>query len=541
MDELRVLYIEHEHQNVEANVQAMEAAGCRVDRISDLGDLTGRLSDRYDLILTDAYFLAPGETHESGEQGEYQLDSILKEIRSRDNFRVRVAVLTKFSRELLSKRVQSLEAVDDVWEKRATSQDYLRWQISRIKRKIANRSPDHALLEALAELLANEASEGPWRAEMQGMLSDYRKTVGEREQVDHIVGRLRKIGNSLGEGPLFKKLLEHLTQAEPLNVAGAPSGWGHLRHVINVFWLGYFILNSGHVDISGLAVHLDPQLVKATKAEKVLAVNACWILAALFHDFGLLGERVEEAFRHGRGLIANYSFGELVATDGDGRELAASSWKGVRFRPKGIVEALDGLIEHAGKSEALWLRAMEGRLESKVDHGVLSGVALQKLCRTFENRKLLGKAAVAASIHNFFRWREEVELRLSASESPISALLIFCDNVEIWDRRTGLESRFTRLPLEVAELSRLVVERDKDDGGTRVVAHLNYVPYRYIRPLDSEVESIERELQNILLGQVYPCLNCINWNSDFLPNVGIVPRVYGRSELPVWTPARTVS
>ena len=64
------------------------------------------------------------------------------------------------------------------------------------------------------------------------------------EQVYKSKEFLKEIAKVFNIDSQFIPLLDSIEKAEIFNIAGKPTSWGHLRHSINVYWLGYYLLNN---------------------------------------------------------------------------------------------------------------------------------------------------------------------------------------------------------------------------------------------------------------------------------------------------------
>jgi len=522
MSQVSILYVEHEEKYAKQVVYAFEKADALVDWVADLEGLRTNLRrKRYDVVVTDAFF---GDSPDDCRLGE-----IVAEVRSVDNQRVRLIVLTKYSHLLFDEHKAELDNIDDLWVKGAARQDYLYWKVKRLESQFFDNMQDHALATCLRKLLVSgKAEELPWAEEMLEMIEEYRDVVGANKQFEAVKNRMIRIGGKIGWGTSFLRLYEAMGEMEALNVGGKPEAWGHRRHVLNVFWLGYVFWNSGVVKLEdvGQAAGLTP----GNGGSAADLVNESWLLCSLFHDIGLFGERLPDILERCRDLEGEYPCFELnIEADG--------GWKGQEDDVAKTFAALTGVA--GGASPREWLGMLRERVREHVDHGVLSAVTLRSRDREKLDGRVIDMAAYAAAVHNFPRWSDLGAERKAKGklkppefefwEDPLAWLLVFCDQVEAWDRETGEEGRYSGLALERAELLEISTEG-------RFFLKVNYVPYRSIAPGSEAWKKLRNDLSGLLQKKTIAALNQLKIGRGGEPRVSVEFVLQGREKLNEWTP-----
>jgi hypothetical protein len=111
---------------------------------------------------------------------------------------------------------------------------------------------------------------------------------------------------------------------------------------------------------------------------------------------------------------------------------------------------------------------------------------------------------------------------------PLASILLMCDQIEIWDRQTGQESRFNKIPLDSVELYSLIRDNNRLEGV------INYVPFKSIAPKAVEMEKITRDLQERLNMKTIPTLEAIKLTLDNRAVIQIKFMIDGRYQIGNW-------
>ena len=153
-------------------------------------------------------------------------------------------------------------------------------------------------------------------------------------------------------------------------------------------------------------------------------------------------------------------------------------------------------------------------IKSEIKHGLLSASTIidyfgniQPIEEEVEN------AAFAMSIHDIAKPGKNDEHPMpiiSFYEYPFVSLLIICDQLQVWDRQTGMENIYEGLSLDFTE----VTSFDYDENEKRLSGIINYYPFRNILPLETRMTQIYNGLLEILHTDVIPILKKIDFSSE---------------------------
>jgi hypothetical protein len=530
-----ILYLEHTQER-HGVVASLKQAGAHVDMIEEPTErlLSEKLrTSRYDIVITDAYFLKKDVDHVPGvEDGLYMLDQIVREVRKVDNKRVKIVVLTNFSSALLTNHKDDLDVVDYLWDKASAGSDFIYWQVKRILEEQRKGLPEHKLVNTLLDLLSGQEEIGQqWRERMIRMLESYRSSDLESQQIEDIKSHLIWLANELGFESEFSYIFNKVQAAESMNIAANPLAWGHLRHAINVFWLGYYFLNCGALDLKRIGDRIFGRRSAYDREKAGIAVNASWFLASLLHDIGLLGEKAPDLIERFNDIVKIYPL----------ENAEMENPRGLKEYGKTASGLMTQLLTMLDRDVVEYFDSLRNPKDAAIDHGILSSVTVLKLFGEKEPSRIYGEAAAAAiALHNVMNMGIEEEQsmpvkipRIDFSNHPLAALLIICDQIEIWDRQTGYENDYSELALESCELSELILNTERA-GGAEIALTLNYVPFKSIAPDDTAAKTSKRKILDILSRKVVPSLDRISIADDWHTKFKILFKYNGREDLRSW-------
>jgi hypothetical protein len=502
MYQFRILYLEHDLERICSKSIIEQSGDVVVDMLArvDEAELSGLLSkNRYELVITDANFLEEDQDHETFGVGNYELERIIKLVREKDT-RTRIAVLTSFSPTLLAEHESDLENVDYIWDKGTIPDEFLRWQIKAIIRDVNREYPEHTLLNKLYLLLKDKYSLHPWYNQLDSIITKYRSRKNEKDKFDAISNSIAEIFAVYKLRTVFDPLMKSLIEMESLNVAGKPTTWGHLRHSINVYWLGSYILNSGIVD--------KQKIVRMYELNDETDIEFIWLITTLFHDIGYLGEIGDDIVKRCNALASNYPSNMIKFNE-----------------PIKVIPTtdMDDILPRLGHVASASLSPLYNEINSSAyafDHCVISALTVyKKFINNSPSDSLINISCSAIAAHSFTRpkYNLKYNAKFCFAEAPFITLLILCDIVQAWERDTGKESARSRLPIQTVELSKIDVNVEE-----RVISLcINYLPFKYISPEEHKMVEIQQLLTEDIFQWVIPALDTLVFNSstDFTINV----------------------
>lgn len=486
---IKVLFIEHDSDTINDYMSLLEVKlGLDVKLLKDysVDSLTSALHDFYDLIITDVYFNHKPETTKQS-RGDYKLDEIVRAIRNVDK-NVIIIVNTQYNDYLETTGV--LDSVNYVFDKNL-SQDLFVWQVKQIlKYKINNNLLDNILISNILTLINNDSSL-IWSVEIKSMVEKYREGKNEHDQIKSIENDLMNLLNKCGFTGGNKELINHISKQEIFNIAGNPNKFGHLRHVINVFWFGYFLINSNWKIAKDIGKEL---FSEEAEQERLLLLNKSWFIASVFHDIGHLGEHLEDLISAINVTLSVYDTNKTKTVSSD-----FMIEKNV-FLSETIINTLADKDEHE-KLNALMGKFYESK---KPDHGMLSAITVNNhLESPLVTKDFLPPALQAIALHNIFQKDKEILSSNIFKTLPLTKLLILCDLIEVWDRETGFESIYQSY-VEKLSLSKITLNDDK------LEVIINFQLFKHVND-DTTISIAESEINKKLDTVVIPLFEKMNW------------------------------
>jgi CheY-like chemotaxis protein len=493
----KILYVEDEADQAERVRKAV--AEINTDRrtsrpvliriIRSPTQLYHALSDNYDLVLADVYF--PDENGEPSDQLGLIIETT--ERWSADRKRTKalpIIAYTSRGKSALEACLKRRERLYDIWDKFSASPPYVAWRFNQLALEFARARPDTLLQRKIWGM-----KEGAkWHDCVIDMVHRYNAGWTERDQVKRSGVAIENIAHRLNAFDTCDKSWRIMIDWEALGRAVSRRTRGHARHVINVFWLGYYLLHHPKLEKwfseawAGLVTNRS-NMAGVAKEKPLEALSNAWFYAALFHDIGGCVEKNKEAIRSTDGLLK--LFGGLVKKTNLGELSLGAS---VRRDAKALFEDMEDRLRDA--LFPLWLESVRTK---EPDHGVISALYLTTELK--ENPKQLPyalEAARAMIVHNLVGdLKSKPATVLRWETEPLACLLILCDQLQTWDRNRGDKSLGDTDEPDRAELSTLNVEENAKHE-TSISIGIDYIAPRHLDHAPQQFAAAKDALAYIL-------------------------------------------
>jgi hypothetical protein len=451
--------------------------------------LLEELNQNYDLILADSLFPDP-----TGEE-QNRLDDIIRITRewSKENgFEKPLPIIAYTRREKLSLLhcLHRRDCLYDIWDKASASPPYAAWRLGRIAVELSRSRPD-ALLERLIRTMESGAS---WHDHVQDMALRYGNGWTEADQIEQAGRSILDIGAKLNVYQQCKMYWKTMSEWESLGRAVSHRTRGHARHVINVFWLGYYILNDPLLRdwFAGAWKNIladRREMGSVLNSDGLQALNDCWFYAGLFHDVANCIEKSSTIESKAREILGGFE--DLVAIQ-----------NGIQNPTPILKERADALFHDLGGDITKALKPhWEKSCESKhPDHGVVAAIHLIHSITDSDQHCFAREAARAMVIHNLIgKCDASLKTLLSWEKEPIACMLLLCDQIQTWDRERGDNKLSDKDAPVRAELLELKISKSGDrhciSMAIEYVAprHLDHAPEIFKRVKDELEEIIEEK------------------------------------------------
>ena len=400
-----------------------------------------------DVMLADIYFQPEG-TAPPIRQANH-LEEIIKHVRDWERrspygFRLPIIAYTGTGEATLKKCLERRSDLYDIWDKLSAGADYVAWRFQQLAAELPRHRPDATIQKLIASM--RDAACPPWHNHVKDLVRNYGEGQTELEQVRKCRDSIQSIINSVypDSAAALMTLWDVLADSEPILRAAAPKLRGIVRHSINVFWFGYWIIN--HPSFRSRAIELWTGMVERRvnahllkSADPILGMNAAWLLAALFHDAGRFYEKcksVIDASEHFSNAFASLSLG-------------SPSW--TSRKSDSLPMPLNNLLLKLKQEEddplisRLTAYMKNTWSQEKPDHGAVASAHLINICQVPANtltsvyafeaaRAVMLHSCVPAVFDEIPKDQRATFQPIEWRKDPIASLLLFCDQIQTWDR-----------------------------------------------------------------------------------------------------------
>ncbi len=474
-----------------------------------------------DLVLADVYY-------ESGTGKSDRLTDIIDAVRAiaaSDSNRQPVPIIsyTSYGEQALEACLERREHLLDIWDKGTAVPSYATWRLSMLAVELSRLRPD-TFLQRLIQGMPPGAS---WHSLVKDMPNSCNIGKTEFGQLEGLKAGIEGIAQSIHIYEPARDMWKVMLAWERLSRGVSRSVRGHARHVVNVFWMGYFILHhellrKWFADHWGLALSrradelekalsqsqndLSQPLVQERIAALRKIVNEgalseslsnAWFMAGIFHDVAGCVPKYPELEKVGEQLINEFGCKSAPLPEG---------WIAPSF--KDDANALFGEMDTnvAVALQPLWELSLRG---NHPDHGMVAAIHLRNRLRDSRQSVAAWEAARAVAVHNLIgEVSADTRPLFSWERDPLTCLLILCDQIQTWDRERGDEdflgpdvpSRAQLTDLDVQDGSRPKLEMSVEYF---VPSHLEHSPILYQR-VKMGLESVLREKPTSALARIEP-------------------------------------
>lgn len=315
---INILYVENSHRDYQELKDAVDEFNSDeaneqllIYRASDPGEMRGLLGPQFNVIIADVYFNDP----DTGEEDTVnRLNDIIKYVNEwckSQNEGTHIPIIAYTGRASLEQCLIEQENLYDIWDKNTTTTKYVIWRLSNLAIDMSRYQPD----AFLQDLIKKMETGSTWHDKVKDMTVDYDSALTEYDQINRVEETIALIANNFDTERTCSEMWEVMEKSEPISRALSKSVRGHARHAINVFWFGYYILNSPHI-----LPHIEkfwqnllinrPDMEPVKDENLIDALNNIWFYTGLFHDIGINVEKYDIQYEHQemlKELFPNYA------------------------------------------------------------------------------------------------------------------------------------------------------------------------------------------------------------------------------------------
>jgi len=413
----------------------------------DLKELDEKLSYKTDVVLADMY-LTPSE----GNKGDRLRDviDIVKEWCERNNVGRPIPIIAyTISGEDAFKAKKDLY---DIWDKNTASVDYVTWRLSNLSIELSRIRPDASIQTKIrTDIEADNCVS--WHDAVLDMIKRYDQGWTENDQIDRAGKAIETIADRLNAWGDIQPMWKVIKDWEFFGRAVSPRVRGHARHALNVFWLGYYLINHKNLRDFFLSRWEDLKdersQMKIVKGEKTVeAINNIWFYTGLFHDVAGCIEKFMEIDKFRQDLYSPF----------EGLDLNVS--KISFFSTKKIRKNADDFFANFKDPLKTQLNDAWGKgiKEQKADHGMLAALDIERRISDQKQNCYAREAGRAIAVHSLIsRIKEEKIDNLTWDKEPFACLLLLCDQLQTWERERGDTTLSVNNGPERSELAELQI------------------------------------------------------------------------------------
>ena len=295
-----ILYVEdnERHQKMmekalsEVNNSHPKRLDIKITCIDHPSEMTNAFTKNHDIdiVLADLFFDNPEAD---------SLDDIINFVREWDKksphgFPTSIIAYTRGGGETLKKCFERRKCLYDIWHKLSANPDYVAWRFQGLQKELPRYRPDATIQRLIISMAQTECPS--WHDKILLMVKGYGEGQTEREQIKRCRPQLLSILDNINSehASAFIDLWDALVSSEPLLRAASPRLRGITRHSINVFWLGYWLIN--HSQLKGIFHSLWNNMLVQRRGnslnsnDSMFDLNTVWLLSSLLHDAGKFHE-----------------------------------------------------------------------------------------------------------------------------------------------------------------------------------------------------------------------------------------------------------
>lgn len=496
MDELRVLYIEHDDTWSEEIKIKCSKEQIKVDQLNEPSGIESISLEEmmsYDLVLTDVYW----EYADTKEHKWVRLNEVIDNVREK-NTRVPIVVLSE-KLDSYNEAEKYLRAGElyDIWSKIAGYPEFLTYRIRKVVEARQNAINEDVLLEITKRIC--ESNPSAWcNKEILGFLEKYKAVTGEGLKLAEIKSFFKDMGYKADlEQEFVSDVVGTFTATEPIDLARSPDAWGHLKHSLSIFLSGYILLNTIPTPFN------KREVIEKLGLKNWEAMNKAWFLAGALHDAFVYLEHLPIIIKRIRGLNRDPLHRSLSAK---AKKLEGSKVYNVDLSTIENCEviycpedekAVEIILEGANRSD-LGGSIIDYLKNNKVDHGMLAAANLYNGVKTNPrcNHQVIKAACYSILIHNCI---DKIGQKLDQKQDFLAQMLCLFDRFQAWGRENHYEGLFDGSCFEKIVLREFNLKGSNNKEQEKTLRmEIDYLPFNYLSPSDKYLKDGEDELKSIL-------------------------------------------
>ncbi|MFP7755730.1 hypothetical protein ACLG6S_13975 [Thermodesulfobacteriota bacterium B35] len=484
----------------------LDVVPCKIDIawVPTLSEFESLELHKYDIILADIFI-----PYQKNNGTDNYLEHILNHVErwSQENNAGRLLPVIAYSgRDSQGKVIGSSnrDRLYDIWDKNANSPEYVVWRLFKLAQELYKNRPDTYLQRLIREI--EPCWDIAWHDSVQEMAIEYHSGLTEADQIIKAGVKIKDIAEKidLDFWRQSKKFWDVMERWEPLSRAITPNVRGHARHVINVFWIGYYILQ--HKSMRPVVekwmdkIYARNNTVRSGNNDDAGELLKIWFVASIFHDIAGCVEKSRKIYDFQATQVLDL-FSDFFSSIPSAEDIELND----EILKEQMIEFCTRYDDSLQQTIKEYFKNLL-KAEYNIDHGLSAALLLVNLGKNKEYFSILNEAARAIALHNIIgNNRIDLTGKISWGKEPIACLLVLCDQLQTWDRERGDGGIKKFNNIESAELVDLSVESSSEK--VTVNLRVNYIaPYHVQHAGVGLQNEVKDNLKNILRDYPYSAL-----------------------------------
>jgi hypothetical protein len=507
-----IIYVEDATDSYDRIVRAVSGNPsirfCRAEMPEDISDV---ISFDIDMILADVYF----RDKKTKEKSDRLLD-IIAFVRSweKDNEVTRhipIIAYTRQGRAALDNCLEKRDELFDIWDKKTADPAYVAWRLDKMLLEISRFRPD----KYLQGLIRSLKVEGEFHEKIVSMTKKYDEGIGEINQINRIQETLDDIIDLLGLGNDVREKWNALVAWDFTGKSIIREMRGCCRHVINVFWLGYYFLFCDKLSnyfrknwSDCVNSRYDGKVIDDENYEKEICRT--WFLTALFHD---IGKCIEQQYRTSEIVDKIYNIYDNMGLSCNVQYEPDINLLVQKAKQK-ISQIYENHNDFNSECNMLQEEIKESIEKGKPDHGFISALLIEETIIEQEPTIAVKEASNAVLFHNIISKVDQPISLVNWDNDPIACLLIMCDQIQTWDReQVKYGDQIMDMP-ERSELAKLEIHK-QEKGPMKLDVEINYLTSKNLDKVPELYEIVRKNLKTTVRDNIKMVTNKIEGTWPF--------------------------
>ena len=495
MKEYNILYIDDDNWFDKKYSNDLYATEFKITRVSFPEDIKEVIEQKqWDAVIADVFYKQFDENGNIIKEEIPRLEEIVNIIRSYNSKVPIVALSKQGAAENEAIKIQG--EIFDIWSKEGGYPEFIRYRLRHLIDVVQTFRSEEPLINETIRLCKNEKD--IWAEQnIAKFCINYKDFSGVGKLLQEIIALFRELSLKSGLKPSFiDTALPFAKRTEAIDLSRSENSWGHLRHSLSVFLMGYNIINNTLTNN-----YIDKILLKV-QLESKDQLNKAWFIAAAFHDSLIFIEHLPKMAESLSNLLYKSFFADVscfakTTSSQTNREqqINLKSLRNCTVIPshKNFIQ-ISALLERIGQNDTF--KIIEAVMNRTPDHGILAAMSLidNSIIDSDFPQIILDLSAAAMLFHNII---DGIECQIDNDCYFLISMLSIIDHFQAWGRENGYEGIAAFSCFSQNILRTFSITKNAESIIT-IKMVIDFMLHAYLSPKDQIIITAERELKKIL-------------------------------------------